>query len=279
MDCPNRKLIYPHRSIDYDKEELPVLVPCGKCIPCLTSKRHEWVIRLEEEFKYSKSAQFITLTYDEKHIRTDYSLCKKDLQDFMKRLRKRDGTNKIRYYATGEYGSRTGRPHYHILLFNTEPHYAIDAWKDSKSKPIGNVHVGKVTMSSIAYCTKYIIQPELVTPGKQKPFALMSRAYGIGGKYLNDLTVAWHKEDDRNYIIRDRQKCKLPRFYKSKIWYHEKDKEQVSAKAQKFSKETEQKRKAYFVKKYGHNAEKIRAQFEIAVLQRVKNKVKFTQTF
>lgn len=278
MDCLNRKYIYPHRSIDYVKEELPVLVPCGRCIPCLTAKRQEWITRLEHEFRYSTSAQFITLTYDQKHMPSDYSLNKKHLQDFMKRLRKRDGTNKIRYYATGEYGSKTGRPHYHILLFNTEPIHAVKAWCDSKGKPIGIVHVGKVTMSSVAYCTKYIVQPELITEAKQKPFALMSRSYGIGGKYLDDLTVAWHKEDDRNYIIRDGAKVRLPRFYKSKIWYHENDKEKVSVKAQLHAIKTIEKRKAFLQKKFGKNAESKKAEMDIEAIRRVRKKVSFTQT-
>lgn len=279
MDCQNRKYIYPHRSIDYVKEELPILVPCGKCIPCLTTKRQEWIIRLEQEFKYSTSAQFITLTYDQKHMPSDYALNKKHLQDFMKRLRKRDGTNKIRYYATGEYGSKSGRPHYHVLLFNTEPELVAKSWVDSKGIPIGIMHIGKVTMSSIAYCTKYIIQPELITRDKQKPFALMSRAYGIGGRYLDDLMVAWHKEDNRNYMIKDGQKVRLPRFYKSKIWYHENEKEIVHETAKKHSLSIQKKKSDFYLKRYGKNAEAVRADAELRELQRIKTKVKFTQTF
>lgn len=282
MTCTDRKYIYPHRSIDWidsGKEELPVMVPCGKCIPCLNVKRQEWIIRLEQEYKHSTSALFVTLTYDQKHLPNDNSLNKKHVQDYMKRLRKMDGTNKLRYYLTGEYGSKTGRPHYHILLFNAQEHHARMVWRDSKQKPIGMVHIGRVTQKSIAYCTKYIVQPELATTEKQKPFALMSRAYGIGGHYLTDLMVAWHKEDDRNYMIIDRQKARLPRFYRSKIWYHENQKEKVSTKAKKIATENAEKELGYFRKKYGSNAENKMAEFRTAALQRAKAKLKFTQTF
>jgi hypothetical protein len=43
------------------------------------------------------------------------SLKKKELQNFLKRLRKNAGFT-FRYFACGEYGKK-GRPHYHILLF------------------------------------------------------------------------------------------------------------------------------------------------------------------
>lgn len=282
MNCTSKKYITPHRSIEYvdsGKPDLPILVDCGKCIPCLTHKRQEWVIRLEQEFKHSTGALFVTLTYDQKHMPSDYALSKKHVQDYMKRLRKRDGTNKIRYYLTGEYGSKSGRPHYHVLLFNTTEEHARNAWTDSRGKSIGIIHFGKITMASIAYCTKYLVQPELKIEGKQKPFALMSRGYGIGAHYLTDEMVAWHKEDDRNYIVSDKKKIRLPRFYKSKIWYHEKDKEQVSSKSKKFSIEQAEKEMNYYRKKHGDRAEQVKAISELAVIQRVKNTIKFTQTF
>lgn len=45
----------------------------------------------------------------------------KDIQNFMKRLRKQlskiDKNEKVRYYIVGEYGTKSLRPHFHILLF------------------------------------------------------------------------------------------------------------------------------------------------------------------
>ncbi|AXB22553.1 replication initiation protein [Lynx canadensis associated microvirus CLP 9413] len=46
-----------------------------------------------------------------------YTLAKRDFQLFMKRLRKAFPDQKIRYFAAGEYGSETFRPHYHAILF------------------------------------------------------------------------------------------------------------------------------------------------------------------
>ena len=86
-------------------------------------------------------AYFITLTYNDESLprtKEGYpTLLKKQVQDYIKRLRnahvaylkkeQRKVHNEykitgkpIRYYAVGEYGSQTRRPHYHILLFNYE---------------------------------------------------------------------------------------------------------------------------------------------------------------
>ena len=55
------------------------------------------------------------------------TLQKSDLQKFFKRLRKKTH-EKISYYAVGEYGDNTQRPHYHIILFNAIPRIVEAAW-------------------------------------------------------------------------------------------------------------------------------------------------------
>lgn len=280
MDCTTPKLIWPHRSIEWcdANEEKPVLVRCGKCIPCLVSKRNDWSFRLEQEYKYSKSAVFITLTYDQKHLPSDQCISKRDLQLFMKRLRKHDKSNSIRYFAVGEYGSHYGRPHYHVLLFNTSETDVRKAWVDSKGRPIGIVHVGTVTAASVAYVTKYIVQAGGEIDGRVKPFTLMSRKYGIGGKYLTDEMVAWHREDDRNYAIRDGQKIALPKFYKDKIFYG-KQKEQVSSAAGLRAVGQKEKERKYYVDKYGAKWLDRLNEARERLIERVKQKVSFTQKF
>ena len=129
-------------SVDGRKE----FVPCGKCNFCLESRRAEWSFRLRQELKVSTSAHFLTLTYeDQKLPRTADglgTLLKSDLQKFFKRLRK-ESVNKLRYYAVGEYGTNTERPHYHALLFNCEnkvlEETLVTVWS------LGQVQIGTVT--------------------------------------------------------------------------------------------------------------------------------------
>lgn len=281
MDCVNPKTIWPHRSVEWcdANEEYPVQVPCGKCVACLVNKRNDWSFRLEQEWKVSSSSKFITLTYDEKHLRTDRSLRKRDVQLFMKRLRKRNGT-RIRYYAVGEYGGKSNRPHYHVLLFNCESdQYVTESWRDSKDQPIGFVHFGKVTEASIAYCTKYIIQRTVEGPGDlEPPFALMSRAYAIGGNYLTDAMVQWHRDNDANYAMRYGVKVRLPRFYKSKIWYSVTDRERVSKAALLDSVMRREKQMVFLKKKYGDNWKVRYEDMRDSLLAGVKQKIAFTQS-
>lgn len=281
MKCISPKVIYPHRTVQWvdTHDEYPVSVPCGKCLACLSNKRSEWAFRLEQEYKYSKSAHFVTLTYDEKHVRSNGSLVKKHLQDYLKRLRKKDEQSRIRYYAVGEYGTRGGRPHYHLLLFNTSEANVRSAWVDRGGKSIGLTHIGSVNGASVAYVLKYLVQPWVGTDeGQEKPFAVMSRAYGIGARYLSDEMVAWHRADDRNYSMREGMKIRLCRFYKSKIWYNENDKERVSKKSLVKSIQDSEKEKKYYKDHYGLKWEKYMTEARDAVLGRIKSKVAYTQT-
>lgn len=283
MVCTNQKTIWPHRSIDWldaGNEEKPIQVPCGKCVACLINKRWDWTFRLQEEHKVSRSSHFVTLTYDAKHLRTNYSLCKRDLQLYIKRLRKRDETTRIRYYAVGEYGSKSGRPHYHLLLFNSVEQDIRSAWVDSRGVGIGIVHVGKVLPASIAYVTKYMIQKENYPDGMEKPFATMSRRYGIGGHYLSDDMVSWHRADDRNYTVRPGNiKGRLPRFYKDKIWYKPADRERISAKALTLTLANQEKERSYYKEHCGERWEAVLNNCRTLMYNRVKKKLEFSQTF
>lgn len=277
MQCINQKVIY----LPVCGVTTPVSVPCGKCIPCLVNKRTEWSFRLEQEHRVSKSAHFVTLTYDQKHLRTDNSLDKRDLQLYLKRLRKKDGTARIRYYAVGEYGTHGGRPHYHILLFNSVEEHIRSAWCDSKGNAIGIVHVGQVQAASIAYVTKYIIQKDSYPEGVEKPFATMSRAYGIGAHYLSDDMVEWHRVDDRNYTVSPGNvKGRLPRFYREKIWFkgHPR-KDIVSKQSMALTLEKQKKERDYFALKYGSRGPAVMADARDKMLSRIKQKIQFSQTF
>lgn len=282
MRCMSPKWVWPHRSVEWldsHDHDGGVSVPCGKCIPCLVNKRQEWSFRLEQEFKFSHGALFITLTYDEKHLRTDGSLNKGDVQLFLKRLRKRDGTNKLRYYCVGEYGSKYGRPHYHLLLFGGSEEHIRKSWTDSKGNCIGIVHVGRVTGASIAYVTKYIIQRDDYDKDLEKPFALMSRRYGLGGRYLSDEMVNWHRENEANYCIRDGVKVRLARFYKSKIWYSEAERSGIGEKGKLLSIQNAEKELNYYRKEFPGNYLQVMTEARDAVIARVKSKVAFTQKF
>lgn len=232
------------------------IVPCGKCPECIGQRIKGWTFRLIQELQVSNTAHFITLTYDNKHAPTDLfgnpTLRKKDLQLFIKRLRKAHKTENtggynvcvrgtgiketleirpIKYYGVGEYGSRTRRPHYHIILFNARTELIQDAWgitdtHGSVKEHYGQVHYGDergVTEASITYCFKYLQkQNRHQWDGdlREKEFANSSK--GLGIEYLTESMANWHAADIENRMYlntRDGKKISMPRYYKDRIFY------------------------------------------------------------
>lgn len=89
--------------------------PCQQCKHCRINRRRVWVHRLLAESRYHEHKTMVTLTYAvEPAGRT---LDPAHPKNFIKRLRRFDGLNRIRYYLVGEYGDETQRPHYHAILF------------------------------------------------------------------------------------------------------------------------------------------------------------------
>jgi len=217
----------------FTHEQIPV--PCSKCPPCMRRRTSGWSFRLVKEGERAKTAMFITLTYDTDNVpisKKGYmNLNKKDVQKFMKRLRKLSN-EKLKYYACGEYGFQKMRPHYHIILFNGNPEMVKRAWA-LDNKVIGHIHIGQVNDASIGYTLKYMTKtgkiPVHKNDDRQKEFSLMSK--GLGNNYLTKAMIHWHKNNllERMYVpIKDGKKIAMPRYYKDKI-YNEIEKMQVSS--------------------------------------------------
>lgn len=198
-------------------------VPCGKCGACKHNRRASWAFRLLQELKVSKTAYFITITYSDENIPYDpttgiITLRKRHLQKFIKRLRKEHSKltdHKLRYYAVGEYGSKTNRPHYHAIMFNLYPSLIPDLdriWKN------GFIHVGNVNDKSIMYVSKYHVNANKNQDDQEPEFAIMSRRPGIGSNYI-EKTKDWHRENQYFHVINNGFPQSLPRFYRDKMFY------------------------------------------------------------
>lgn len=185
-------------------------VPCGRCVGCQEQKRAEWTFRIMQEYKESYSAFFITLTYDDKNLPANNSLNVRDIQLFLKKLRKEEKC--LRYFLVGEYGTKFKRPHYHMILFNLRYQYRLlECWGK------GYVHVGDVSQASVHYVTGYMVKDS----NDRGSFALMSRKPGIGMTYLND-AYNYHKDTLANFATYPGGiKGSLPRYYKEKIFDEE----------------------------------------------------------
>lgn len=220
--------------------------PCGKCLSCKKNRVSGWSFRLRKQAQAATSAFFLTLTYDTDYVpliknsNRPMTLNKKDVQYFMKRLRKVN-YDKLKYYACGEYGDEKMRPHYHIIMFNMELSSLISKqeaaaamqnistmlngkWQfKSPIWPQGIITIGQVEAASIGYCLEYITKPQIIpqwaTDKRQKEFSLMSK--GLGLNYLTPEIISWHKSDinHRFYVpIEDGKKIAMPRLFKQKIY-------------------------------------------------------------
>lgn len=109
-------------------------------------------------------------------------LSKRDLQLFLKRLRKRLN-EKIRYYAVGEYGPVHFRPHYHLLLwFDEQETFKTIGQAIRESWPFGFVNSslseGDAARYTAGYLNSFSHLPGILQSGECKPFALHSRFLG-----------------------------------------------------------------------------------------------------
>lgn len=171
---------------------------CGQCMPCRINRRRVWTTRCLLEAMFHPASMFVTLTYADSCVPRGTSphpeLLKKDLQDFLKRLRYYLAPRKVRFFAVGEYGSRTWRPHYHAIIFNAQGNTAMvgkqimhfgDAREVAKAWPLGHVSVSQLTPERVAYCAQYTAKKMTRADDERledRPpeFMLSSRRPGIG---------------------------------------------------------------------------------------------------
>lgn len=198
-----------------------VPVPCGRCPPCMKRRIDAWVFRLKQEDKVSKTSKFVTLTYDPAHVPISpngfMTLCKRDFQLYMKRLRKLCPNEKLKYYVAGEYGTKTKRPHYHAIIFNVpRDDYFFDAWHVD-GVPCGTIHVGDVSGDSIAYCLKYIEKKEFMSvhgrDDRVPEFSMMSK--GLGKSYVTDAVLFYYSNNPltNQITVEGGYKIAMPRYY------------------------------------------------------------------
>lgn len=89
---------------------------------------------------------------------------------------------KFRYYAVGEYGDKSWRPHYHLIIFGLSP---TEGKLVEKCWPYGFIQMGTVEASSIGYVAAYVMK-KLTNPkdkrleGRTPEFCTMSRMPGLG---------------------------------------------------------------------------------------------------
>jgi len=175
---------------------------CGQCVTCRINKRREWTNRIVLESSLYEDNTFLTLTFNDEHLPEDLSVNKRDLQLFFKKMRKRNEQG-FRYFAVGEYGSESHRPHYHAILFG-HPNCRRGITKYTKRDSnccvvcshvrnvwaMGNVYLGEVSVQSASYVSSYVTKGwtrNVPLEGRDPEFTTKSNRPGIAEPYCWEL--------------------------------------------------------------------------------------------
>ena len=246
------------------KDGKAVLIPCKRCQGCIMDRGKSWANRMEMELPYHENAWFLTLTYDNDHVPKSYdqelgvnketgeieienlTLNFKDLEGFWKRLRrwteyheraimieyKGKMKNDLMYYAGGEYGGKTHRPHYHAIVYglNIQKDELIE-YKKERGKQYyycewlnkiwgnGYIVIGAAEWESMAYTARYCTKKAYGSDAKKYYESLavvpedsrQSKTPAIGWRYYEE-----HKDEiyDKDSIqLKNGKRCKPPTYF------------------------------------------------------------------
>ena len=177
-------------------------VACRKCWQCKRNRVNDLVGRCIAESKYATQTYAVTLTYANDAGVNAVSLVYKDVQDFMKRLRKR---YKVRYICAGEYGTAKGRAHWHIILFfkGKAPKIEEDVRVNWKYWDKGYSYFQQPDWKGFQYVLKYVLKDTDLDSADSH--LAMSKKPPLGYEFFEELA----KEHVKQAV--------LPRSYKYKI--------------------------------------------------------------
>lgn len=248
----------------------PVILACGQCLECRCQYAQQWANRIMLEAQYHDESYMLTLTYDDAHVprtwpyedlvglpveycnaatgqveyrprkwyRGDevYTLEPKDLQDFVKRLRRYQEyhcSNTIRYYGVGEYGTDKHRPHYHIIVFGLHLDDVVEVGANKHGTVLhdsatirkiwgkGITEVSPLNWEDAAYVARYTTKKL----GKAETdfyhenclipeFTRMSLKPAIGAQYYQEHKDEIYKYDEIHIsTVKGGRTVKPPRYY------------------------------------------------------------------
>lgn len=237
---------------------------CGQCLPCRINRRRIWSGRIQLEAAQYADNVFLTLTYADEFLpRLPKgglpTLVPTHLKSFMHRVRTRarrsaDLSHRhVRFFAVGEYGDLTQRPHYHVVLFNfpsclrgrtlSPPAYPrccgpcdfiADCWYTEDDQgvksPFGKVELLPLSRELAAYIGGYVTKkmvryddPRL--EGRNPEFARQSLKPGIGAGAMHDVAdvllryydVAAELGDVPAVLGHGRQELPLGRYLRAQL--------------------------------------------------------------
>lgn len=242
----------PEPYLDKKSGELvePHQINCGQCRSCRIAHAREWANRcvMEQVTSNKGESWFLTLTYDDDHLPVigdalRPSVYAKDMEKFIHDLRqhyaRKYNVDGIRYFYAAEYGDKTCRPHYHMLVYNlplldlkpykvTYNHddlYTSETltglWKN------GYVVIGELSWNSACYTARYTMKKltgtaaeDYVRAGVEPEFQRCSNRPGLGSLYFERNKDKIYKNDQIILPAPSKDRClvvKPPKAFDRKM--------------------------------------------------------------
>jgi hypothetical protein len=185
------------------------IVPCGQCLHCRINAGRNWTSRiLMEQVTSMQVGAFLTLTYAPGKVpKTDQeylTLAKKKFTKWVNNTYQNNGA--FRYYAVGEYGEDTFRPHYHMAVFsgtNCKVSGITDAWKQGHTSayPLNAERAGYLAQ----YTTKKLTKDtdSRLKDGQEPEFRVSSKRPALGSAFIPVLVRAYSSGPGQK-VLRDR---------------------------------------------------------------------------
>ena len=164
---------------------------------CRINRGRNWSSRiLMEQYTTTARSWFVTLTYSDEEVpvTTDYvqTLRKREFQAWRKETNRHVGG--FRYYAVGEYGDNTLRPHYHMAVFprhDSQIKLITDAWDK------GFISCYELTPERARYLANYTTKKltnskdSRLEPGQEPEFRLGSTRPGLGSAFIEPICARY----------------------------------------------------------------------------------------
>lgn len=193
-------------------------------------------MRCTHEAQLHKHSIFITLTYSDANLPAYGTLVKKHLQKFFKRVRKT--FHPFRYYACGEYGDHTKRPHYHACIFGLDftdkkefrrsgDHVLYTSERLNELWGYGHTSLSNFTFETAAYTARYVMKKQFgVRTMKHayldedtgeltavvEPYAVMSLRPAIAKQWLHQYYTDIYGNDKDSLRINGVE-VRAPKYY------------------------------------------------------------------
>jgi hypothetical protein len=246
MTCINPRLAYKKTNGEITLAKIgdtapigqSMLVPCQQCMECRINKQRQWSTRMVHEAKMHDESCFLTLTISDEHRNPTHSVDKRDMQLFMKKLRKHLEPKKIRVFFCAEYGSTTLREHYHAIIFGYMPIDKKEFQKNKQGNMLytseslskiwakGHVTIGEFNSTTADYCAKYVTKAYIGADKENAynwidgdtgeviqrtpPFQSSSRRPGLGVDFFKKYKSDMYNED---HAIVDGKPRPIPKAY------------------------------------------------------------------